>query len=464
MGTVEQSFLRSLRYRQVWLSDVGRVALMTGIVKLAGGVKAAISARVFGLSGALDAYLVAFSICSFLCDSLAGSLSPALVPLFVTRAEAGGRGELHACYGGVFYRSVLLLSTVGAVLLVFRGPLVKILAPGFSSEDLSLTRSLIFVLAPMFPLMGINAVWRSLLNSQSRFVVSAIAPVMTPVVATALLFFARTLGGIYALALGSTLGVLAETLILASYLSKLGIPVFPSYRGSSIKALWFKRNYAPLVFSNFLHGGVNIVDQSVATLSAAGGVSTLTLGTRLVSVVMAIGPATLSTVFLPKLSQMVAIKGWGTMQQTLRRWLFLSCGGACLTSAVLVVFSGPLAHFAFQKGSSNAIDIHTLKTVQSLSFLQLPFVVGAVILVRVIISLQLNRKLVSISVLALAVNAVLDLYFVRLFGIPGIVVSTVLVQALTFFVLFRIVRSLVGRRAVLEPADLMQARPAAFTS
>lgn len=464
MGTVEQSFLRSASSRQVWLSDVGRVALMTGIVKVAGGIKAAVSARVFGLTGALDAYLVASSISSFLCDSLAGSLSPALVPLFVTRAEGGGPDELHSCYGGAFYRSIVLLSSVGALLLAFRGPLVKILAPGFSSEDMSLTRSLMLVLAPMFPLMGINAVWRSLLNSQGRFVVSAIAPVMTPVVATALLSFAHSLGGVYALAFGSTLGVLAETLILAFYLSKLGIRAFPNCRHSPIRALWFRRNYAPLVFSNFLHGGVNIVDQGVATLSAAGSVSTLTLGTRLVSVVMAIGPATLSTVFLPKLSRMVATNGWRTMQQTLRRWLLLSCGGACLMSAVLVLLSGPLAHFAFQKGSSNAIDIQALKTVQSLSFLQLPFVVGAVILVRVIISLQLNRKLVFISVLALVVNAVLDLYFVRLFGITGIVVSTVLVQALTFFVLFRIVRSLVASRAVSVPADLRQARPAALTS
>ena len=452
MGTVEQSFLRSVPSRQVWFSDVARVALMTGIVKLAGGIKAAISARVFGLSGALDAYLVAFSISSFLCDSLAGSLSPALVPLFVTRAEAGGRRELHACYGGAFYRSVLLLSTVGAILLACRGPLLKILAPGFSSEDLSVTRSLMLVLAPMFPLMGVNAVWRSLLNSQNRFVVTAIAPVMTPLIATGLLLFARVLGGIYALALGSTVGALAETLVLAFYLSKLGIPAFPRCRDTPIKARWFKSNYAPLVFSNFLHGGVNIVDQSVATLSAAGSVSALTLGTRLVSVVMAIGPATLSTVFLPKLSHMAAIKGWGTMQRTIKRWLLLSSGAAGLFSSVMVLFSGPLAHLAFQKGSSTAIDIHTLKTVQSLSFLQLPFVVGAVILLRVIISLQLNRKLVIISVLALVVNAILDLCLVRFFGVAGIVVSTVLVQALTFLVLYRIVTKLLATKAVFSEA------------
>jgi len=425
---------------------------MTGIVKFAGAIKTAISARVFGLGDALDAYLIAFSICSFLCDSLAGNLSPALVPLFVQRAEAGGRQEPDASYGGTLYRSLLLLSTCGAVLLICRGPFLHLLALGFSPQELSLTRSLMLVLAPMFPLMGINAVWRSLLNSRSLFVIPAIAPVMTPLLATGFLLFARALGGIYTLALGSTIGVFAEMLILAFYLWKLGIPIFPSWESSFIDMRWFKRDYAPLVLSNFLNGGANLVDQSVATLLAPGSVSTLSLGTRLVSVAMAMGPATLSTVFLPKLSRMVTIRDWKTMQTTIKRWLFVSLTGACLLSSIAILFSSPLTHFAFQKGASNAIDIHALNVVQSLSFLQLPFVVGVVILVRVIVSLQMNRRLVSISLLALVANAVLDLCLVRLLGIGGITVATAMVQALTFLILLRIVKNQFATGVVLSRA------------
>ncbi len=442
MRILEQSFLKSVPARSLWCSDIARVGLMTGVVKLAGGIKTAVSARILGLSDAFDAYLIAFSITSFVCDSLAGSLSPALVPLFVARAQTGRTHELHASYGGALYRSVLFLSLLGAALLLGRGAIVHLFAPGFSLEETALTRSLMLVLAPMFPIMGINAVWRSLLNSQNRFVVPAIAPVMTPLIATGLLLFAHSLAGIYTLAIGSTLGVFAEMLILGAYVLKLGMPIFPRLGPSPINLRWLKRNCAPLLFSNLLHGGVNIVDQSVATLAAAGSVSTLVLGTRLVSVVMAIGPTTLSTVFLPKLSRIVAIKDWGGMQQTIKRWLLLGCGGACLAIFGARDVFWPTRALVLRRGSSNAVGIHTLETVQSFSFLQLPFVVGAVILVRTIVSLQLNRRLVSISLLALIVNAVLDICFVRLFGISGIVISTAAVQGLTFFVLFRVVRKL----------------------
>jgi putative peptidoglycan lipid II flippase len=450
MREIERSFLRPAPLRSLWFSDLARVGLMTGVVKFAGAIKTAISARVFGLGDALDAYFVAFSICSFLCDSLAGSLSPALIPLFVRSEETGSRKELHACYGGTLYPSVIFLSTVGALVLICRGALLQLLAPGFSPEELSLTRSLMFVLAPMFPLMGINAVWRSLLNSQGLFVVVAIAPVMTPLLATGFLSFAHSLSGIYALALGSTVGVFAETLILAFYLWKLQIPVLPGWKGSLVNLPWLKRAYVPLVFSNFLQGGINVVDQSVATLLAPGSVSTLTLGTRLVSVVMAIGPTTLSTVILPKLCRIAASKDWKAMQLTVKRWLFVSFGVACLLSSVAILFSGPLAHLAFRSGSSNATDVNVLKTVQSLSFLQLPFVVVKIILVRVIVSLELNSRLVSVSLLALLANAVLDLCFVRLFGIGGITLSTAVVQAVIFLVLVRILRNLFATKAVLS--------------
>lgn len=433
--------------RSIWFSDVACVGILTAAVKLVGGIKTAVSARVLGLSGPLDAYFIAFSITSFVCDSLAGTLPPALVPLFVRHAESGGRRALEACCGGTLYRSVLLLSIVGAALLTCRGAVLRLLAPGFSTQQIELTENLMLVLAPMFPIMGVNAVWRSVLHAQSRFAVAAIAPIMTPLLATTLLLIPHPRPGIYTLAIGSTLGVFAEMMILGSCLLKLRINLLPRVRSSLIDGHWFKSNYSPLVFSNLLHGGVNIVDQSVASLFAAGSVSTLALGTRLVSVVMAIGPATLSTVVLPKLSRMVAIKDWETLQRTIKRWVLIGCACGAGLSVFFMLLSGPIAR-VMQHGSSKIADIHGLTTLQALSFLQLPFAIGGVVLVRAILSLQLNRKLVSISLLAVTANAILDLCLVRLFGITGIVVATALVQALTMLVLLRIVRRVFLDQAV----------------
>lgn len=432
----------------IWVSDIARVGILTAVVKLVGGIKTVVSARVLGLSTPLDAYLIAFSMVSFVCDSLAGTLPPALVPLFVREAESGGRRALEACCAGTLYRSVLLLSTVGAALLTCRGVVLRLLAPGFSAQEIGLTEGLIFVLAPMFPIMGINAVWRSVLHAQSRFAIAAIAPVMTPALATALLLFPHSRPGIYTLAIGSTLGAFAEMLILGSCLLKLQLRLFPAIGSSMPNGGWFKKNYTPLVVSNFVHGGVNIVDQSVASLFAPGSVSTLALGTRLVSVVMAIGPATVSTVVLPTLSRMVAMNDWKILQKTVKQWILLGCMSGGAVAILFILLSNPIAHVLMLNSSSAIHNIRMLANVQALSFFQLPFAVGGVVLVRLILSLQLNRKLVSISILALTANAVLDLMLVRIFGIGGIVVSTALVQALTMAALLWLVRNVFRERPV----------------
>ncbi len=358
------------------------------------------------------------------------------------------RQAVYTSYGGTLYRTVLLFSAVAAIVLICRGPILGVLASGFSAEKVALTRSLMLVLAPMFPLAGITAVWRSLLNSGGRFAAPAISPVMTPLIAITFLFFAHRTAGIYALALGSTVGAIAEVSTLAVYLFQSGIPILPVWRGSLIDARWFRRDYTPMVFSSFVHGGVNIVDQGIASLLATGSVSVLSLGTRLVAVVMAIGPATVSTVFLPRLSRMVVSGDWQGLRRTVTRSLLVSMTGMCLLSSILITFSRPLAHLAFEKGSSTVMELPLLSLVQSLSFLRLPFALGSVILVRVIVSMRTNQRLLVISVFALAANAILDLCLVRSFGVAGITLSTAIVQALTFLALLRCVYKLLNRAAI----------------
>ncbi|MBV9303381.1 MAG: hypothetical protein JOY53_14815 [Acidobacteriaceae bacterium] len=435
-----------------YLSDLGRVAALTAVVKLAGGVKAAVSARVLGLSGPLDAYLVAFSITSFVCDSLAGTLPPALVPLFVRHAESSDGKALEACCGGTLYSAVLCLSTVAAAVLASRGVLLRVLAPGFSAQQMDLTEKLLFILAPMFPMMGVNAIWRSALHARSHFAVAAMAPVMTPLLATILLLIPHSQAGVYNLAIGSTGGVLAEMMILGVYLSHTGVSIFPRFQSSLMTGQWLKSNYAPLVLSNFLHGGVSLVDQSIASLFAAGSISLLTLGTRLLSVVSAIGPATVSTIVLPNLSRIVARRGWASMHRTIKQWLLFGAGTGAAVSVVMMLLSFPFAHLLLHGNSFEDNHVRVLSTLQALSFLQLPFVMTGAVLVRAILSLELNRKLISISILALVANGILDLCLIRIFGINGIVVSTALVQALTTGILWRLVRNVLIDRSLAKAA------------
>ena len=54
-----------------------------------------VTARFFGTSDALDAFLIAFLLPSFISDVVAGSFTPSLVPLLVrTQAETAWRRRI----------------------------------------------------------------------------------------------------------------------------------------------------------------------------------------------------------------------------------------------------------------------------------------------------------------------------------------------------------------------------------
>ena len=91
------------------LFQMATVGAFTALVKVAGGAKIIFTARAFGVSDALDAYLIAFLLPSFVCDTLAGSLNSALVPTYIQLREREGQAAAHRLYRTVLAAGSLVL-------------------------------------------------------------------------------------------------------------------------------------------------------------------------------------------------------------------------------------------------------------------------------------------------------------------------------------------------------------------
>ena len=434
---LKKSPLEAVRNPASWraATNFTAVATLTGFVKIAGALKTAISAQVFGFSNELDAYLIAFLLPSFVCDVLAGGLTPALVPVFVKLRATAGADYLKRHFGRTLYLSILSLSIIGALTVGLSGSLFKVLATGFPPDKLRLTTRLLLVMTPMFPLTGIAAVWRSLLNCEDRFGISAISPVMTPAAAILFMLLGARFWGIFALALGTAVGGFAEVAILAMGLVRARIPILPRWGEPFVGAQWLRTEYLPITASNVMASGTGLVDQAMAGSLGVGAVSLLNLGTRVAAVLLAIGPAALSTILLPTLCRLSFDRAWKTLRSTVRKYIWASVIATGALTCALVAFSDDLARLAFRHGGRNGIDIHLLASVQAFSFLQLPFAAGSVTLVRLLVSLKLSRHLVVVSLIALLLNGAADLALIHVMGISGISAATSVVQAVSFAVL-----------------------------
>jgi putative peptidoglycan lipid II flippase len=419
------------------------VGAITVMAKTAGAAKAVFLATFFGSGKELDAYLVSFLIPSLLCDALSGALVPALVPSLVQAERLDGRNSVIAIYSYSLRRALLLMVLLAGAVAGCLGILSALTRPmGLIGRRLE--RELLLIMIPMLPISAVTGVWRSLLNARKRFYIAAIAPALTPLVIIVFLFCWSSSVGVYALALGTTAGMAAEMLVLGAAVHYLRYPVAPPPMATPSAAPAIHAQYRALLASSVLMGGSAFINQAIAATLGPGGISIFNFGTRLITVLLAIGPMSLSTIILPSLSEISAGRDWGRLRRSVARYVLVSLAIVIPVTVGLISFSEPIARLLFHRGAFGEADTKAVAVVQACSLLQLPIATVLAIATRLVASLKANQVLLRCSVFGIFANAVLDYVLMRRYGIAGIAVATTVVWtfmlALLSYLLFRWVR------------------------
>lgn len=434
------------------IADTLRIGVLTTLVKAIGAVKTVITARYFGRSDQLDAYLMAFLIPAFVGDVLAGAITQAFLPVLVEVRESRTGEEAERLYGRVFWGSLVFLSGVGVAVALFTGVLLHWIASGFTAAKIELTRDMLFVMLPIVPLSACNVTWRTLLNAEERFTIAALAPVLTPVTTIVFVMLLGQQWGIYSMAAGTMAGATLEIVLLAAAIRAAGNAVFPRWSPADSASRRVFLQYVPVASSNVIMGGSSVVDQMMAATLGSGSVSALNYGTRLVGVILAVGPAALGTAILPRLSRLTANENWTGFRRMVRTYSILSIAATLPATAALVYFSGPLVRLFFERGAFTSVDTKVVTLVQAFSLLQIPFSVLLALLVRVVSSLKKNWLLLNVALVSLAANIVFDLLLMRSYGVAGIALSTTAVHAIAVaYVAVLIFRSAPNQPGRAEP-------------
>jgi putative peptidoglycan lipid II flippase len=418
--------LQWIPHRRV-MADAARIGILTAAVKLAGAGKTMVSARFFGAGRDLDAYLIAFLLPSFLSDVLAGAIVQATMPeLLKHREHSGHRQNLYA---SILYTSVQVLSAI-AILVALASPwLLKIVASGFDPGTAELTRGLLLCMVPILPLSALSNTWKTVLNANERFLAAALVPILTPLVSIcALLVFGQRFG-ITTLALSTVTGATLECITLALAVRYSGYSPFPKWAGEFHDLRPALRQYFPLISANLLMGGSTLVDQSLAATLGAGSVSSLNLGTRVLAVILAVGPTALGTATFPRLSRLAAAGDWATWRNHLRSYALIGLAVTVPLTAVLVQLSTPIVRVLFERGAFTAANTAAVSRVQSFAFLQIPTAVILSLLVKAVSSRQANYLLLRVAVISLLSAITFDFILMRWFGTAGIALASTGVQA-----------------------------------
>lgn len=422
-------------YQRVF-ADAALVSLLTSAAKLAGGAKVIVTARYFGTSDALDAFLIAFLLPSFVADVIAGSFTPSLVPILVRTQAQEGATAAHRVLRLALGFALGAMAVAAAGLAAAGRWLLPLAGSSFSTEKLQLSTALLLGLLVWLPLSACIATWRAVLNANHSFALAAIAPLASPVLIIALLFGFANQYGVAVLCAGTVGGVMLECVLLSMAVRRKGYPLRPAWQGwRSPELETVRRQYVPLAAAAVISSACVVVDQSVAGRLGSGGVSALVYGNKLAGVLLAIVASAAATAVLPVFSRLAAARDW----KGLRRSILVYCGTVALVmtpiTIALIASSGFLVRTFFEHGAFHSAATQLVTQVQRFSLLQAPFAMLVAIATRLTAALSANALLVRVGIAALITDVVLDLLFSHWWGVAGIALATPAVQVVSLLVL-----------------------------
>jgi putative peptidoglycan lipid II flippase len=154
----------------------GIVALAVMLSRVLGLARELIFAALFGAGRGMDAFITAYRAPNLLRDLFAeGALSVAFVTVFSKLGVERGHEASWELARKMATLALVFMSGVVVLGIVFAGPLIAVLAPGFDPEKSAFAVELTRIMFPFILLVSMAALAMGMLNSRNVFGVPALA-------------------------------------------------------------------------------------------------------------------------------------------------------------------------------------------------------------------------------------------------------------------------------------------------
>ncbi len=182
-----------------------------------------------GLNNPLySAYLTAFRVPDFMFAILtSGALSVTFIPILSERLSKGNRKSAWELSSSLMNFMALLALIASIIMIIFAGPLSKLLAPGFDSELQAHVATMMRLMSVNPFLFAISSVMASMQQAVRRFFFVALAPSVYNLCIILGVIYLYPRFGIEGVAFGVIIGAIVQLITAASGLQGLGFVYFP---------------------------------------------------------------------------------------------------------------------------------------------------------------------------------------------------------------------------------------------
>lgn len=411
---------------------------MTFLSRIAGFVRDMLQARLFGVSAAMDAFVIAYRIPNYLRRIFAeGSMQMAFVPVLNEIRERGDKAALKDFIdhmAGALLAVVLVVSAVG----MLAAPLIaSLFAPGSidEPEKFELITQMLRITFPYLLFISMMALAASVLNSFGKFALPAVTPVLhNLVVIAAMLWLApRFEVPVKALAWGVLAAGVLQLLVLWPSLGRLGLrPRFkPGFRHPDVRRV--AKLMLPTLFSSSVAQLNLLIGTVFASLLVTGSQTWLYLSDRLVEFPLGLFGVAIGTVILPHLSRRHAATDTQGYNAALDWGLRLALLIGMPAALGLLLLAEPVTAAVYHYGKFTAFDTRMAAISLGAMSIGIPAFMLSKVLSPAFFARQDTKTPMRAAILTVIANVVMTIAFTTplwLYQVQGAHVGIALATAL----------------------------------
>lgn len=417
--------------------------MLTIFSKAFGFMRDIILSYFYGASNISDAYLISLTIPGVILSFIGVGISTGYIPLYSQIESVYGEDEGNRYTNNLINILLILSSIIVMFGLLYTDKFVKIFASGFEGETLALairfTRlsllgiffiSVTYVASPFLQLKG-NYIIPALIGFPLNFI-------------TILSIFLSSRMSVMILSIGNVLANISQLLILMPFMGKNGyrykftFNITDKYiRSMGVIAL-------PVIIGTSVNQINTLVDRTLASTLAVGGISALNYANKLNGFIQGIFVMSITTVLYPTISKMAAEGNMGGLKKSISEAINSISLLVMPATIGAVVFSDPVISLLFGRGAFDTSAIHmTSNALLYYSIGMIGFGLREVVS-RAFYSLQDTKIPMINASIGIGLNIVLSLILSRYLGIGGLALATSISAIFTTVLLFISLRKKIG--------------------
>ncbi|HLU00093.1 MAG TPA: lipid II flippase MurJ [Burkholderiaceae bacterium] len=412
-------------------SGAFRVAVFLLLGKAAGALKEMAVAYRYGVSEVVDAYQFTMTLANWLPITIVGALSVVLIPVLVRSRDDDA--ALRRRFLAELHGWVLTLGLLLAALTYVAWPWVLDFAgAGLDSETRRMSSQLTLAFAPaaLFTLLtGLSA---ARLRARERYI-NTLMDSVPAVVILVWVMLAFTAPDVGPLLWGTLIGYFIQSIWLLHLAARADGRVGAPRLGFSSEH-WpeLVKAAGVMLVGQVAMSFVGPIDQYTAANLGANANATLGYASRLLSLLLGLGAASVGRAALPVLADVQRRGDAERARMIALKWSMLMGVGGALVTLVGWWLAPWMVSLLFERGAFTAEDTQTVAQVLRWGLLQMPFYFGVLVLVQLLASQNRYRIMAGIAVANFLLKAGLNFVLAPVMGVHGIMLATSLMYALSY--------------------------------